>query len=177
MKEKIKKFYKENKKTIIIVLAVFVIICIALQVCIFYLEKLTEKDLQFNYLQWSESCDGKNYTLKEKREFCNNCSRGGNCLWPLDMDFTIGKVKRTRMTGGEIHCYMVVDDVNYYSEKGSYYGITEENLFTWVLEDASEPHKIEFCCGIERLTLLDIVGIEKKWPQACVGKEIKARCI
>lgn len=176
MKEKIKRFYKKNKKKIIAALVAFIIICIILQIGIFYLEKLTEKDLKFNFLQWSESCDGKNYTLKEKEDFCRNCSRGGNCLWPLDMNFTIGKVKRTFMTGGEIHCYIIVDDINYYYEKGSYYGITEEELFTWVLEDASKPHKVEFCCGIERLTLLDMFGMEKKWPQTCVEKEIKARC-
>ncbi len=176
MKNKLKKFYGQNKKKLLIILIVFLAGCLIFQIHLFYNEKITEKDLVLNYVGWSEYCEGDNYTEEEKQDFCNQCLKSGNCTWPLDLNFTIGKVKRTINSNGEIHCYLVVDSINYYTEKGSYFGITEESLFTWSLEDASKKHEVEFCCGITRKTLFDIFGLEKKWPQACVKKNVEPRC-
>lgn len=177
--EKIKIFYRKHKKKLIGFLVIFILFCLLLHFYLFFNEKLNEDDLQFESLEWSESCEGKNYTAKEKEGFCQKClvAGGKECDWPLDMNISIEKVERTIKTGGEIHCYIIVDNVNYYTEKGSYYGITENLFFTWQLLDASKPHIVEFCCGIERANpLSNFLRLEKKWPQACIREEIKERC-
>jgi hypothetical protein len=172
-------FYKKNKIELIALFFLFIFLCISIELYLFYNEKITKKDLNFIFLQWSEYCDGKNYTLQEKTDFCNKCFNETNdCKWPLDMNFTINKVKRTIMTGGEIHCYLIVDTVNYYTNKGSFYGITESALFTWEKLDASKAHEVGFCCGIQRQSwLTNIFMLEKPLDQACVKKEVTPRCI
>jgi hypothetical protein len=173
------KFYKKNKIELIALLFLLMGLCILLELYLFYNEKLNEKDLNFIFLQWSEYCDGKNYTLQEKTDFCNKCFNETNdCKWPLDMNFTINKVKRTRLTGGEVHCFLIIDDIDYYKKKGSFYGLTEESLFTWEKLDASKSHKVKFCCGIQRQSwLTDIFMMEKPLDQACVEKKVTPRCI
>ena len=173
------EFYRKHKIKLIIALIVFIAICLAAQLYLFFNEKLDENDLKFESIVWSEFCDGKIYTPEEKEEFCQKClEQGGEeCLWPLDMNIEIKKVEGTRRTGGEVHCYIIIDDVNYYKEKGSYYGVVNKSLFTWQKLDASKPHTIEFCCGIERETAVtNILMLEKKWPQACVKEEVQPRC-
>jgi hypothetical protein len=178
--EKLKEFYEKNKIELIILLILFIFLCICFELFLFYNEKIEKKDLKFIFLQWSEYCDGKNYTLQEKTDFCNLCFKDGgkNCDWPLDMNFTIDKVKKTISTKGEVHCFLIVDGINYYKEKGSFYGLTEQDLFTWEKLDASKSHKIEFCCGIQRESLItNMFRLEKELNQACIEKSAEPRCV
>ena len=163
---------------LIIFLITFIIINLLFQVYLFYSEVLTTEDIKFEFLHWSEYCDGRFYSLEEKIEFCDLCNAGEDtCDWPLDMNITIEKADITSKTGGEVHCFVIIDGINYYHEKGKYYGITNSSFFTWEVLDATINHEVQFCCGIERETALTkIIQIEKKWPQACVSQEVKPRC-
>ncbi|HJX05482.1 MAG TPA: hypothetical protein VJ461_02135 [Candidatus Nanoarchaeia archaeon] len=180
-KPKVKLFelYQRHKAKLIIALVIIIIASISFELYMFFNEKIKEGDLGFELFGWSESCEGTNYTLEDKEAFCQNCSENGGeaCLWPLDMMISIGKVDVTRATGGEVHCYLVIDGVNYYREKGSYYGITNSSLFTWQKLDARASHDIEFCCGIERESALtNLLSLRKKWPQACIERAVMPRC-
>lgn len=176
MKDNIKFFQKQKK--LMIILAIIVVVGGLLSQLLFLMtEKLTEKDFSFLSVQWTESCDGTNYTEQDRIEFCSNCSSGGECLWPLDMLIEIERIDSIRRTGAEVHCYLAADGVNYYTEQGRYYGIENRTFFTWQQLDASRPHEVEFCCGIQRETFLSkLIGIEQKWPQACISSEVEARC-
>lgn len=172
-------FYKTHKIKLIIALVVFILICLAAQLFIFYNERMVEGDLSFDYVMWSDICAGKIYTIEEKEGFCNNCSNDPsfNCQWPIDMQIRISKVETTIKTGGEIHCYLIIDGVNYYTEKGRYFGITNSSLFSWEVLPADKPHKVEFCCGIARESVLTtLFGMEKKWPQTCIEESVSKRC-
>jgi hypothetical protein len=167
---------KKNILTLILVIIVF--LGILSQVIIFYSEKITSKDLKYESVRWSEYCDGRTYSSEEKEIFCERCFNGtGKCDWPLDMNITIEKVKRTLKTNGEVHCFFKIDDINYYTEKGSYYGITEPSLFTWQLLDASKNHAVEFCCGIQRDSIMTIIfHSEKNIEQGCIITSVLPRC-
>ena len=178
--DKIKNFYEKHKVKLIITLVAFVILSLALQLYLLHREKLNEEDIIFKDLSWSKFCDEQVYTEQDRIDFCNNCSdEGGDaCVWPLDMTIVIERVDNIIRTGGEVHCYLVINGVNYYYEKGKYYGVFNQTLFTWDLLDASRGHHVEVCCGIERYSpIATLVGLEKKWPQACVEKEVEPRCI
>jgi len=162
-----------NKKLLYILIGVAIISLVA-QFFLFKDENMTEENIDIEYIQWSEYCDGKIYTENEKTDFCNNCT---DCDWPLDMMIHFDQADYVRKTGGEIHCYFVIDGINYYHEKGRYFGIENQSFFTWEKLNAKEGHNIELCCGIERETVLSkLFGIEKKWPQACKSGEVGPRC-
>lgn len=171
-------FFKERKNLITILVVAIIFLGILSQAIIFYVEKITSGDLKYVSVSWSEYCDGKIYTLEEKQAFCNACLDGTEtCDWPLDINVSVGKVERTLKTNGEIHCFLKIDEVNYYREKGSYYGVTEPSLFTWQVIDASKPHNIQFCCGIERESLMNtIFHLEKSIEQGCIATSIPPRC-
>jgi hypothetical protein len=167
---------KKNAPTLILI----IIICLGIlsQVIIFYAEKITSEDLKYESTKWSEYCDGRIYSSEEKEIFCEGCFNGtGKCDWPLDINITIGKVKRTLKTNGEVHCFFKIDNINYYTEKGSYYGVTEPSLFTWQLLDASKEHAVEFCCGIQRDSIITVLfHSEKDIEQGCVVTSVPPRC-
>jgi hypothetical protein len=178
-------FYKKHKVKLIILLIAFVVIMLVVQLLLFFNENIEEKDMAFESISWSEACDGTVYTPEQKADFCQKClaakgkaeDAGEACLWPLDMYLHIGKVEVTKSTGGEVHCYIIIDGVNYYTEKGRYFGLDNSSLFNWERLDASKSHKVEFCCGINRESALTtILNLEKQWPQACVTEEVGPRC-
>jgi len=165
------------KKLAIIFLFVVVAAGIIIQISMFYLERLDSSDYYFEDVSWSEYCDGRNYTIEEKEEFCQGCFSSGNCSWPLDIRLHVNKARKILSTGGEIHCLAIIDDINYYIGKGSYYGVTNTSFFTWYLLDADKSHDIEFCCGIERdSAVTKILNMHKKWPQSCIKTHVEERC-
>jgi hypothetical protein len=173
------RLYQTHKILLITCLIAIILISFALQLFIFFHESLHTEDLRFDYVQWSESCAGKIYTIDEKNDFCGRCYNDSQfeCKWPLDMQIWIGKVQRTLKTGGEIHCNFIIDSVNYYTEKGRYFGITNDSLFTWEVLQANKPHHVEFCCGIQRDSMLtNLLMMEKKYPEVCITKDIPERC-
>lgn len=176
--KKIDLSYIKKKNTFTLILIIIIFLGILSQVIIFYSEKITSEDLEYESAQWSEYCDGKIYSQEEKEVFCKECFNGtGKCDWPLDMNINIEKVKRTLKTNGEIHCFFKIDNINYYTEKGSYYGITESPLFTWQLLDASKSHIIEFCCGIQRDSIMTMIfHSEKTIEQGCIITSVSKRC-
>ncbi|MGY4884710.1 MAG: hypothetical protein ACP5NZ_03995 [Nanobdellota archaeon] len=184
MKKIIKRTNMNNpsynwKKILTISIIIIILLGIITQLIIFYSEKITSEDLKYEFVQWSEYCDGRVYSQEEKETFCNACfNKNGKCEWPLDMNISIGKLKRTLNTNGEIHCFFKIDNINYYTEKGSYYGITETPLFTWQLLDSTKSHTIEFCCGIDRQSVITtLFHLEKNIEQGCITSSIQPRCI
>lgn len=177
---KLIEYYEGHRIKLIIVLIIFIMLALSLQLYIFFNEEISQDDMYFESLMWTETCDDRVYDPQEKVAFCNTCfEQGGEkCNWPLDMNIIVQNFERTINTGGEVHCFSIIDGVNYYTEKGSYYGLTNSTLFTWQVIDSTKPHTVEFCCGIQRETpITNFLGIEKKWPQACVIKDIEPRCI
>ena len=176
--EKINLFYTKKKNLLIIILTIIILLGISSQFIIFYSEKMTSKDLIYKSAGWTESCEGTVYNSTDKEIFCKAClEKTGKCDWPVDMNISIGKVKMTLKTNGEIHCFFKIDNINYYTEKGSYYGITETSLFTWQVLDASKPHTIEFCCGIDRQSAITtIFHLEKNIEQGCIITSVPVRC-
>jgi hypothetical protein len=171
-------FYTKRKNVLVTILIIIIFLGVSSQLIIFYSEKITSKDLSYNSVGWTESCAGTIYNSTDKEIFCKGCiEKTEKCDWPLDMNINIGKVKRTLKTNGEIHCFFKIDDINYYTEKGSYYGITETSLFTWQLLDASKSHKVEFCCGIDRQSVITtIFHLEKNIEQGCIITSVPPRC-
>lgn len=155
-----------------VVAVVVLLLLFLIQMTLFYSYNMTEQDISFQRLEWSEACDGKVYTAEEKKYFCGTCLSGGDCGWPLDMYFDINLAK----PGWETHCLLELDGVNYL-ERGRYYGITDSSFFTWQVTPANESHHIRLCCGVEKeMHLFWVIPIEKGWPQACVEKSIGPRC-
>ena len=144
-----------------------------------FFEKIKERDMDFDKILWSDSCDGMEYTQEELDFFCESCLNGSEkCNWPLDIYLSINKLERIRKRGDSVHCYFIMDGVNEYHVGGKYYGVTESPFFTWYVLDARENHEIQFCCGIERNTFLySLLGVEKKWPQSCIQKEVNKKCV
>ena len=174
------RYYEKHKIRLILGLILFIAVALSLQLYIFFNEKISEDDMYFDRFGWTETCDDRVYDPQERIDFCNTCLElgGDECDWPLDMNIIVSKVERTVNTGGEMHCFSIIDGVNYYTEKGSYYGLTNNTLFTWQVLDSTMPHTVEFCCGIQRETpIANLPGIEKKWPQACIIKEIGPWCV
>lgn len=180
MKIKYKNIFtiKEKRKFLKWTVILIVLLGILSQLFIFYYEKINSKDLSYESIEWSEYCDGDIYSTESKSIFCQGCINGtSTCNWPLDMNISVGKVKRTLKTKGEIHCFFKIDNINYYTEKGSYYGITEDTFFTWQLLDASKSHIVEFCCGIERESIMNLIfHIEKEIEQGCITASVQPRC-
>lgn len=176
--KKINSFNIKRKKFLTLFIATLIILGIFSQFILFYSEKIYPKDLTYNSVGWSEYCEGDIYSPENKQIFCQACiEKTGKCDWPLDMNISIGKVKRTINTNGEVHCFFKIDNINYYTEKGSYYGVTETPLFTWQLLDASVNHKIEFCCGIDRESVVTtIFHLEKNIEQGCIITSVQPRC-
>jgi hypothetical protein len=136
--------------------------------------------MHFEFLRWTETCNNKVYNPEDMKAFCNTCFEqgGAKCNWPLDMNITVSKVERTVRTGAEMHCFSIIDGINYYTEKGSYYGLTNDSLFTWNVIDSTKSHTVEFCCGIQRQSpIATFFNIEKKWPEACINQSVGPRCI
>jgi len=178
--EKIVGYYQKHRIKLIIGLILVIIISISLQLYVFLNESIMQDDMHFDYMGWTQTCNNKVYNPEDMLAFCNTCFEqgGAKCNWPLDMNITVAKVERTLRTGGEVHCFNIIDGVNYYTEKGSYYGLTNSSLFTWQVIDSTKPHTVEFCCGIQRENpIATFIGIEKKWPQACIKQDIEPRCI
>jgi hypothetical protein len=176
--KKLLDFYNRHKRMIILGVALFIIISISADILLFINEKLSKGSVVLESIGWSEYCDGRTYTLQEKNDFCVNCTIGtGKCLWPLDFKLKVNDVGAIRATGAEVHCLMIIDNTNYYAEKGSYYGLTNESLFTWQLLNASQGHTAEFCCGIDRDTFISkLFNLKKSWEQDCVQKKVESRC-
>jgi len=176
--KKINLFFAKRKNLLKLVLIIILFLGIVSQAIIFYTEKITSEDLKYDSVLWSEYCDGKIYSLEEKQQFCGAClDKTDTCDWPLDINISIGKVKRTLNTNGEVHCFFKIDGINYYTEKGSYYGISETPLFTWHVIDSSKQHTIEFCCGIERESIMTtIFHLEKNIEQGCITTSVQPRC-
>ena len=176
---RIKRFFERHKVKLIAGLATFIILSVSLQLYLFYKETLYEEDIVFADLSWSEFCDGTAYNEEDRITFCQECEEQGGkaCEWPLDMTILIDRVPDIIRTGGEVHCYLVINDINYYHDRGKYYGVINETLFTWEVLDATKKYNVEVCCGIERQTgVVAIFRVTKKWPQACVYKEALPRC-
>ena len=180
MKSKIslKSLYYKHKTLLIIILVGVIVAGLGIQLLLFFTEKVIEEDIMFERLEWSMACEGETFTQADVDKFCTACLENGEeCDWPLDMYFNINKIGRTRNTGGEMHCYLIIDDINYYTEKGSFFGVINKSFFTWQVLDTREAHTVELCCGIERQTAItNILGIYKSWPQACVQSRIEAWC-
>jgi hypothetical protein len=173
------KIYEKHKTLLIVVLILFIAIALFFQLYMFFEEKINEKDMRFDYFGWTESCDGTVYTIDDHNTFCQKCydEGGAECNWPLDMNITVTKVEQTINTGGEVHCYTILDGVNLYFEKGSYYGLENNSLFTWEVVDATKPHSVNFCCGVQRDSpIATLLGFEKKWPQSCITNSVPAKC-
>ncbi len=178
--QKLIRFYEKHRIKLVAGLIVIIILAIALQLYIFFNEKIYEEDMKFEYASWTETCDGTVYTQEDNETFCKTCfEKGGDeCNWPFDMNITITKVDQVVKTGGEIHCYTILDGVNKYVESGSYYGLENSSLFTWEVIDSTKNHTIEFCCGIQRESpIATLLNLEKKWPQACIKTAAKPKCI
>jgi hypothetical protein len=177
--KKINLIYTKRKNLFTLILIIIIFLGIASQLVLFYSEKMTSGDLKYDFVQWSEYCDGRIYSPEEKHDFCTACfNKSGKCEWPLDMNISISKIKRTLNTDGEVHCFFKIDNINHYTEKGSFYGITETPLFTWQLLDASKSHTIEFCCGIDRESVIaTLFHLEKNIEQGCIITSVPPRCL
>jgi len=154
-------------------------ISFALQLFLFYNESMKEKDIRFDSMGWTEVCAGKIYTITDKNEFCNNCYHNTSfkCEFPVDMNIYVDKVRGVVSTGGEVHCFFIIDGINYLTENGRYFGLTNDSLFTWQVLRADTNHTIELCCGIDRSSALTtILGLEKDMQQACISRQIDKRC-
>jgi len=171
-------FNSKRKNLLTLILIILIFLGIGSQFIIFYSERMTSEDLKYESVGWSENCDGTVYSASDKEIFCKGCFEGTKtCNWPLDMNINIGKVKKTLNTQGEIHCFFKIDNINYYTEKGSFYGITETQLFTWQLLDASKNHTVEFCCGIDRESIIKtLFHLEKDIEQGCITTPVPPRC-
>lgn len=177
---KIVNFYQTHRIKLIISLIIFIIAALTLQLYIFFAEKINEEDMKFEFASWTETCDGTEYTFEDNATFCSSCfEQGGKeCNWPFDMNITVSKVEKAIKTGGEVHCYTILDNVNLYTEYGSYYGLDNNSLFTWEVIDSRKGHVVEFCCGIQRESpIATLINLEKKWPQACIKAEVGPKCI
>jgi hypothetical protein len=153
------------------------LLLILIQLLIYYTESFEKEDISFISAEWSEKCEGKNYTAQEKKEFCDNCSHGSECLWPLDMNMSINGAERIFNSGGETHCYFVIDNINYYKDNGKFFGIVEDVFFTWEILNASSQHHVEICCAIEREMLLSkLLSLNKKWKITCNEINVQPRC-
>lgn len=172
-----KNLYERYKNKAVIIGLIIIGLSLIAQVVISVQEKMKEEHLSIPNLEWSEKCDGKTYTEQEKQDFCNAClNRTGTCDWPLDMIIRVENAETIIKTGGEVHCYQEIDGINYYQEKGRYYGITEKELFTWEVIDASKPHEVTFCCWIERKNIATLFSIEQNMPIACTTRNTTPRC-
>ena len=181
MKNSYKKtelIHNNKKKNLTLILIIILFLGISSQAIMFYSEKMTSKDLIYESVGWSEYCEGDIYSPEDKEIFCKACLNGtGTCNWPLDMNISVEKLKRTLKTNGEMHCFFKIDNINYYTEKGSYYGVTETPLFTWQVLDASRPHTVEFCCGIDRESIMNtLFHLEKNIEQGCILTSVPSRC-
>jgi hypothetical protein len=176
--KKINLFYTKRKKLLIGILIAIILLGISSQLIMFYSEKINSEDLIYESVGWSEYCEGDIYSPEDKEIFCKACLNGtGTCDWPLDINISIGKIKRTLKTNGEIHCFFKINNINYYTEKGSYYGVTETSLFTWQVLDALKPYTVEFCCGIDRESIITtIFHLEKNIEQGCITTSVQPRC-
>lgn len=175
--KKINQIYKGNKKIIASIIVMVILLLFLSEIFLFY-EKINSEDINFDEIIWALGCDGRDYTIEEMNLFCGECLNGsGKCGWPLDMNISINKLKRVIRTGGSVHCYFIFDGINEYYELGRYYGITESPFFTWQVLYADKNHEVELCCGIERNTFLySLFGLEKKWPQSCIKKNVEKKC-
>ena len=172
-------FYEKHKAKVIITIIFIVLIGLAIQLYLYYYESMHDYDIRMDSIEWSETCAGKIYTVEEKSEFCSRCYNdpGFECRWPLDMNIFISRVDSVRATAGEVHCFFIIDNINYYTEKGSFYGLENNSLFTWQLLLANADHDVQFCCGINRESALaTIFGLDKDLKQACISRHIIKRC-
>jgi hypothetical protein len=167
----------KHKLKFIIALIILITTGFLIQLYLFYNADLEENAIYTNFIQWSEYCDGKVYTAQEKADFCQSCfNKSGKCEWPLDMNFTISSVDKIISSGAEIHCYLTIDNISLYKEKGSYFGITSKELFTWELLDATQPHEVEFCCESQAENIFSLLGLKTNSPQICTKKSVGSRC-
>jgi len=175
----IKKHYLKHQVLFFVIILGIVVLGFAIQLYLFYHERMYESDISLDAINWTDECTGKIYTIQEKNDFCNQCynNKSFSCKWPLDMNLTIDRVRTVISTGGEVHCYFIIDNINYYTEKGSFYGLTDPKLFTWQVLLADVDHDIKFCCGIDRQsTVATIFSLQKNIEQACISRHVIKRC-
>lgn len=172
LSKKINKYVEKNVSKIFWYGLLAVVLALGLQVFFYLNESIESEDMVLQYHTWTEECEGENYTAEDKVFFCQECYNGSReeCVWPLDMNITFNGLEDIRASKAEIHCLFIVDGINKMDEKGEYFGIEENPFFTWQMLDPRESHEIVMCCGIERQIFISaLLGISKKWPQACIN--------
>ena len=76
-----------------------------------------------------------------------------------------------------LHCLFIIDSVDQFTEKGSYFNIAKEDFETWLELDPKIDHEIVFCCGAGEFTEYN-ENTKKGFSfyQVCRTKNLKALC-
>jgi len=158
-----------NKRKVILTIAVVLLITIAIYSVIRYNKKLKEEEFLFESLEW-----------EDKKEVCGLCLEDDSeCNRRIRLTAIAPNIaeRLSRNNVDALHCLLIVDGIDQFREKGSYFNMKKEAFVTWHNEDIRKDHEITYCCGAGDITWYN----EKfksnfKFYQVCHTKTVDALC-